>query len=211
MSSKLLILVLGLSVSSLSFAQSAADIRGELMALHQTLHGVTNLTSASKSTKAGFLKRLMKIQSEVSNLDFSKAHCSGDSAPSTNCAGIKKDLQKRISIAIDSAMHVDRYSSILIEQALTGLDTDLLEIQTQPQSQPVLAQEVKPAKTRKSHAKLECTPLPPNAIVCNGEYYRKDGSVLSDGNIKAISDKELDELRIGADLDLKESGAGRAN
>jgi hypothetical protein len=209
MSSKLLILVLGLvlglGVSSLSFAQSAADIRSELKSLNQTLHGVTDLTAASKGTKAGVLKRLLKIQSEISNLDLSKEHCAGDSKLSTNCAGVKKDLQKRISTAIDSATHVGMYSSILIEQALTGLDTDLVEIQ----SQPVIAQEVDHAKSRKKHAKLECTPAPPNAVICNGEYYKKDGSMLSDGTAKAISDKALDEMRIAPDLDM--SGSGKAN
>jgi hypothetical protein len=205
MSSKLLILVLGMSVSSLAFAQSTADIRSEIKSLNQTLHGVTDLNASSKKAKSGILNRLMKIQSDVSKLDLSKERCGGDPELSTSCAGIKRDLQKRISTAIDSATHVNLYSGILIEQALTGLDTDLVGIQ----SQLVVAQEVKPAKARKGHAKLLCTPVPPDAVECNGDYYKKDNSVVSVGRIKADADNALDGLRIAPDLDLDGAGAGK--
>lgn len=192
MSSKLMILVLGLSFSTLSFAQSAADIRAEITTLNQSLHSVSDFNTSSKSTKASVLSQLMKIQSEVSNLDVSNAR-----------SAVKQDLKKRISTAIHSATHVDRYSDILLDEALTGLDTDLVEVQYQ--YKPALDEDQ--PKAGKSHAKLECTPSPPNAVVCNGEYYKKDNSVVSNGNIKAISEKASNDSLMSMENEASEAGS----
>jgi hypothetical protein len=200
MTSKLLILVLGVSLSSVSFAQSAADVRAELKSLNQSLQGVTDLTAASKSTKDSVLNQLTKIQSEVSEMDLSKAHCAGMS-----CANMKQELQKRISTAIDSAKHPDMYSPILLEQALTGLDTDLLSIQ----SPDIAAPEAGHLKVRNKHAKLDCTPIPPDAVFCNGELYKKNNSMVNEGLLKAVSNEGSNGSPFGADHEA--SGVARAN